>query len=58
MTIKRKSIWKLAGLIDKSELTVYGPAEKHIICFLGGFRLQIDDICAPAIIDLLYFITF
>ena len=27
--------------------------------FLGGFRLQIDDICiAPAIIDLFYFIIF
>ena len=25
--------------------------------FLGGFKLQIDDICiAPAIIDLFYFI--
>ena len=27
--------------------------------FLGGFKLQIDDICiAPAIIDLFYFIIF
>ena len=38
--------------------SVYGPVEKHI-CFWGGFREHIDDICvAPTIIGLFYFIIF